>query len=173
MPRPPTSMDRFRRANAKRLRSTATDAERKLWRHLWRIPIDGSHFRRQVPIGPYIADFACHQFGLIIELDGSQHAKDAEVVRDAARTAFLEKQGYKVIRFWNAEVLLELDAVLDTIYAAAREREIFLELHPDVWPSSKTARPGSGSASKTDGQSLPDHPTPELRSDPPPQGEGG
>ncbi|MFN7126731.1 MAG: endonuclease domain-containing protein [Allorhizobium sp.] len=166
-------MDRFRRANAKRLRSTSTDAERKLWRHLWRIPIDGSHFRRQVPIGPYITDFACHQIGLIIELDGSQHAKDAEVVRDAARTSFLEKQGYKVIRFWNAEVLTELDAVLDTIYAAAREREIFLELHPEVSPAGNTARPGSVSVSNTDWQSPVDHPTPELRSDPPPQGEGG
>jgi very-short-patch-repair endonuclease len=166
-------MDRFRRANAKRLRSTSTDAERQLWRHLWRIPIDGSHFRRQVPIGPYIADFACHQFGLIIELDGSQHARDAEVVRDAARTSFLEKQGYKVIRFWNAEVLTELDAVLDTIYAAAREREIFLELHPEVSPATNTARPGSVSVSNTDRQSPVDHPTPELRSDPPPQGEGG
>jgi very-short-patch-repair endonuclease len=74
MPRPPTPMDRFRRANARRLRSSSTDAERKIWRHLWRIPIDGSHFRRQVPIGPYFADFACHQIGLVIELDGSQHA---------------------------------------------------------------------------------------------------
>ncbi|THV17543.1 endonuclease domain-containing protein [Rhizobium rhizophilum] len=166
-------MDRFRRANAKRLRSTSTDAERKLWRHLWRIPIDGSHCRRQVPIGPYIADFACHQIGLIIELDGSQHAKDAELVRDAARTSFLEKQGYKVIRFWNAEVLTELEAVLDTIYAAVREREIFFELHPNVWPSSRTARPGSVPASNTVRQPPPDHPTLELRSDPPPQGEGG
>ena len=173
MPRPPNSMDRFRRANAKRLRSKATDAERKLWRHLWRIPIDGSHFRRQVPIGPYIADFACHQIGLVIELDGSQHARDAEVVRDAARTSFLEKQGYKVIRFWNAEVLTELDAVLDTIYAAAREREIFLELHPEVSPARNNARPGLVSVSNTDRQSPVDHPTPELRSDPPPQGEGG
>ncbi|MDM7978906.1 MAG: endonuclease domain-containing protein [Rhizobium sp.] len=149
-------MDRFRRTNARRLRSTSTDAERKLWRHLWRIPIDGSHFRRQVPIGPYFVDFACHQIGLVIELDGSQHAMDVGLIRDAARTAYLENQGYKVIRFWNAEVLTEIEAVLDTIYAAVREREIFLELHPDVVPLGRA-----------------DHPTPELRSDPPPQGEGG
>jgi very-short-patch-repair endonuclease len=163
-------MDRFRRANAKRLRSTSTDAERKLWRHLWRIPIDGSHFRRQVPIGPYFADFACHQIGLIIELDGSQHATDDALKRDAARTAFLEAQGYKVIRFWNAEVLTELDAVLDTIFAAVREREIFLELHPEVWPLCRLVRPGSVEVSKGDKQSPPDHPTPELRSDPPLEG---
>jgi len=166
-------MDRFRRANARRLRSTSTDAERKLWRHLWRIPIDGSHFRRQVPIGPYIADIACHQIGLVIELDGSQHASDEGLVRDAARTVYLEDQGYKVMRFWNAEVLTELESVLDTIFAAVREREIFLELHPNVWPSSRTARPALGSASDNDRRPQPDHPTPELRSDPPPQGEGG
>ncbi len=173
MPRPPASMDRFRRANARRLRSTSTDAERILWRHLWRIQIDGSHFRRQVPIGPYFADFACHQIGLIIELDGSQHATDDALKRDAARTAFLEAQGHKVIRFWNTEVLTELDAVLDTIYAAAREREIFLENHPDVWSPDREGRRPSSKASNGVKKSAPDHPTPELRSDPPPQGEGG
>ncbi|MDR7028815.1 endonuclease domain-containing protein [Rhizobium rosettiformans] len=173
MPKPPTSMDRFRRGNARRLRSTSTDAERKLWRHLWRIPIDGSHFRRQVPIGPYFADFACHQIGLIIELDGSQHATDEGLERDQERTAFLEAQGYKVIRFWNAEVLTELDAVLDTIYAAAREREIFLELHPDVRSPRRADRPPAFDTSKGDKRLPSDHPTPELRSDPPPQGEGG
>ncbi|MGE8102935.1 endonuclease domain-containing protein [Allorhizobium sp. NPDC080224] len=166
-------MDRFRRANARRLRSTSTDAERKLWRHLWRIPINGSHFRRQVPIGPYFADFACHQIGLIIELDGSQHVTDEGLERDQERTAFLEAQGYKVIRFWNAEVLTELDAVLDTVFAAVREREIFLELHPNVGSPGRADRPPSFDASNGVKKSAPDHPTPELRSDPPPQGEGG
>jgi len=153
-------MDRFRRGNARRLRSTSTDAERKLWRHLWRIPIDGSHFRRQVPIGPYFADFACHQIGLIIELDGSQHASDEGLKRDSARTTFLEADGYKVIRFWNAEVLTEIEAVLDTIYAAVREREIFLELHPELSPAPKTDCPGLIFVSNTDRQFAPDHPTP-------------
>ncbi|MDH4411749.1 MAG: DUF559 domain-containing protein [Rhizobium sp.] len=173
MSKAPTSMDRFRRANARRLRSATTDAERKLWRHLWRIPIDDSHFRRQVPIGPYFADFACHQIGLIIELDGSQHATDEGLERDAARTAFLEAQGYKVIRFWNAEVLTELEAVLDTIYTTVREREMFLELHRDVGPPGRAGRPPSFDASKGDKRSPSDHPTPELCSDPPPQREGG
>ncbi|KQW32322.1 hypothetical protein ASE36_04430 [Rhizobium sp. Root274] len=155
------------------MRSTSTDAERKLWRHLWRIPIDGSHFRRQVPIGQYFADFACHQIGLVIELDGSQHATDEGLKRDAARTAFLEKQGYKVIRFWNAEILTELEAVLDAIYAAVREREIFLELYPEDGPIRRAQYQATALVQEKPPQSTPDHPTPELRSDPPPQGEGG
>jgi very-short-patch-repair endonuclease len=178
MPKPPTSMDRFRRANARRLRSTSTDAERKLWRQLWRIPIDGSHFRRQVPIGPYFADFACHQIGLIIELDGSQHATNEGLVRDQQRTAFLKAQGYRVLRFWNAEVLTEPDAVLDTIFAAVRDREIFLELHPETSPARQTltkpvAPPKQTNLQNSLDRSTRDHPTPELCSDPPPQGEGG
>nr|WP_244490088.1 DUF559 domain-containing protein [Rhizobium sp. Root483D2] len=78
MVKKPSKLDRFKIANSRRLRNGATDAEIKLWRHLERIPIDGTHFRRQVPIGPYFADFACHQIGLIIELDGSQHASERD-----------------------------------------------------------------------------------------------
>ncbi len=148
MAKPASPLDRFRRSNARRLRATLTDAERRLWRHLWRIPIEGTHFRRQVPIGRYFADFACHQIGLVIELDGSQHAEDLAQRYDLARTLVLEAAGYKVIRFWNHEVLSELDAVLDTIFAAVEEQQAALAV---------------SSAS---------HPTPDLRSDPPPQGEG-
>ncbi len=126
-----------------------TDAERRLWRHLWRIPIEGTHFRRQVPIDRFFADFACHQIGLVIELDGSQHAEDAARRYDLTRTRVLEAAGYKVIRFWNHEVLNDLDAVLDTIFVAVEERQAAL----------------AGAAVA--------HPTPDLRSDPPPQGEGG
>ncbi|THV23228.1 endonuclease domain-containing protein [Peteryoungia ipomoeae] len=170
MAKPPTSMDRFRRETARRLRATSTDAERKLWRHLWRIPIHGTHFRRQVPIGPYFADFACHQIGLVIELDGSQHGTKEGLSRDERRTAFLEQQGYKIIRFWNQEVLLELDAVLDTIYAVVRERETYLERHPGYRLGPSPNLPVA--ASQANLESLVGHPTPELRSDPPPQGEG-
>ncbi|QEE46807.1 DUF559 domain-containing protein [Rhizobium sp. WL3] len=137
------------------------------------MPIEASHFRRQVPIGPYFADFACYQIGLIIELDGSQHAADGGLVRDAARTAYLEGQGYKVIRFWNTEVLTELEAVLDAIYAAAREREIFLELHPESGPIRSAQWQAPALVDVKNSQPMPDHPTAELRSDPPPQGEGG
>lgn len=93
MAKPPSSMERFRRANARRLRTTMTDAERRLWRHLWRIPLDGTHFRRQVPIGRYFADFACHQIGLVIELDGSQHAEEAARLYDKERSEFLKAAG--------------------------------------------------------------------------------
>lgn len=113
----PSKLDRFKIANSRRLRADSTDAEAKLWKHLWRIPIDGTHFRRQVPIGRYFADFACHQIGLIIELDGSQHAEDAARRYDVERTVYLENQGYHVARFWNAEVMDEVEAVLDTIFA--------------------------------------------------------
>ncbi|MFS8049328.1 DUF559 domain-containing protein [Rhizobium sp. BR 314] len=93
MPKKPSRLDRFKIANSRRLRTGSTDAEAKLWKHLWRIPIEGTHFRRQVLIGRYFADFACHQIGLIIELDGSQHAEEAARRYDARRTAFLERQG--------------------------------------------------------------------------------
>jgi len=83
-------------------------------------------FRRQVPIGRYFADFACHQIGLIIELDGSQHGEDAARRYDAERTAYLESQGYHVVRFWNAEVMDEIEAVLDTIFAIVQQRQILL-----------------------------------------------
>lgn len=139
---------RFKIENARRLRKGSTDAEARLWRHLWRIPIEGTHFRRQVPIGPYFADFACHQIGLVIELDGSQHGEDEARRYDAKRTEFLASQGYQVIRFWNHEVLEELEAVLDTIFAIVQQRLTLLAEAHDF------------------------HPTPDLRSDPPPQGEG-
>lgn len=148
VPKKPSKLDRFKIANSRRLRADATDAEAKLWKHLWRIPIKGTHFRRQVPIGRYFADFACHQIGLIIELDGSQHAEDAARRYDAERTAFLESEGYQVVRFWNAEVMDEIEAVLDTIFAIVQQRQILLA-EADRF-----------------------HPTPARRADPLSQGEG-
>jgi very-short-patch-repair endonuclease len=108
----------FRRATAKRLRQHETEAERRLWRALReRLPLEGSHFRRQVPIGPYVADIACMAARLVIEVDGSQHAEAAAIGHDAQRTAWLESQGYRVLRFWNSEVFGNIDGVIDTIYA--------------------------------------------------------
>lgn len=117
-------MDRFKKMNARRLRNDATDAERKLWYHLERIPLHGTHFRRQVPIGPYFADFACHPLGLVIELDGAQHAEDHARRHDERRTQYLQREGYRVLRFWNHEVMQEIDAVLDTIFAVVQGAEI-------------------------------------------------
>ncbi len=105
-----------------------TDEERLLWRHLWRIPVEGTHFRRQASVGDYYPDFMSHRLKLIIEVDGFHHGFDDERRRDEVRTRWFESQGYRVIRFWNHEVKNELDSVLDTIYAAVEERKSHLRL---------------------------------------------
>lgn len=99
----------------KKLRENATEAERKLWHHLRRKQVAGLRFRRQYPLGPYIVDFICLPARLIIEVDGGQHGDQAE--RDAMRTAWLERQGFRVIRFWNNEVLGNIEGVLHDIGA--------------------------------------------------------
>ena len=100
------------------LRRNATDAEKSLWRALKNVPVYGSHFRRQVPIGPYVADFACLKARLVIELDGGHHSQDDIRAKDEIRSRWLEREGYRVIRFWNAELTENIAGVLDTIYAA-------------------------------------------------------
>jgi very-short-patch-repair endonuclease len=96
-------------------RSEPTEAESHLWNQLRAGRMDGWKFRRQVPMGPYRADFTCPKAKLIIELDGSQHGDT--VARDERRTAFLEREGYRVIRFWNNDVLARTGAVLEAILA--------------------------------------------------------
>ena len=86
-----------------------TDAERRLWFLIRNRQINDCKFRRQHPIGPFIADFACIERQLIVEIDGGQHADNTNDVR---RTAWLESQGWHVIRFWNHEILAETDGVL-------------------------------------------------------------
>jgi len=108
----------FRRTTARRLRASATGAEVRLWQHLKRSPMLGSHFRRQVPIGPYIADFACMAARLVVEVDGSQHGRDAGLARDLERTQWLEQEGYRVIRFWNNDVTKNIRVVLEAIDVA-------------------------------------------------------
>jgi very-short-patch-repair endonuclease len=115
---PSRTIDSFRRGRARQLRAAATDPEARLWRHLRRSPVLGSHFRRQVPIGPYVADFACMAARLIIEVDSSQHADAAIEARDLARTHWLEQEGYRVIRFWNNDVTKNMKGVLEAIHAA-------------------------------------------------------
>jgi very-short-patch-repair endonuclease len=97
---------------ARRLRREATDAERKLWSRL-RARQLGVKFRRQVPIDRFIADFACIEARLVIEVDGGEHNIDVE--RDRLRTAVIETAGYLVIRFWNDEVLSNIDIVIEEI----------------------------------------------------------
>jgi very-short-patch-repair endonuclease len=89
---------------AKKLRQAMTDAEVILWRHLRRDEMHGLRFRRQHPIGPFIADFACVPAKLIVEVDGATHGSDAEVAYDKRRTVFLEKRGWRVIRVDNFDV---------------------------------------------------------------------
>jgi very-short-patch-repair endonuclease len=106
----------FRRAAAKKLRANTTPHERILWRALRELPLEGTHFRRQAPIGPYVVDFFCPAKRLVIELDGGHHNDDETAKRDRERQRWLEKEGYRVVRFWNSEVAADLAAVLERIY---------------------------------------------------------
>lgn len=101
---------------ARALRRDSTEAERKLWSLLRSRRLSAYKFRRQFPIGPYIADFACFAHRLVVELDGGQHA--SAVAYDEARTRCLAAQGWCVRRFWNNDVLANPEGVLTTILAA-------------------------------------------------------
>jgi len=111
------------RRRAKAMRRAMTEPERRLWwalRH--RLPLNGTHFRRQVVIGRAIADFACVATRIIVEADGDQHGADGAQAYDAQRSASLEALGWRVLRFSNAQVMREMDDVLETILAAAEKR---------------------------------------------------
>lgn len=99
------------RTHARRMRKALTDAELKLWNCLRAHRLDGLGFRRQLPILGYIVDFACPEHKLIIEIDGSQHADDAAIHYDQHRTETLQQNGWTVIRFWNDDVLHQIDDV--------------------------------------------------------------
>jgi very-short-patch-repair endonuclease len=116
------------RANARALRRDSTDAERILWSELRNHRLNGMSFRRQVPIENFIADFVCHTAKLVIELDGGQHFSDQAERADAARSAVIEAQGFKVIRFSNLDVMTNRAGVLETIAAAIAERAPTLAL---------------------------------------------
>ena len=103
------------RDRGRRLRAQSTPQEAELWQHLRAKRFGGFKFRRPHRIGPYFADLCCIERRLLIELDGGQHAEQQE--QDAARTAYLTAQGYRVIRFWNEQVNRALDDVLEAIYA--------------------------------------------------------
>ena len=105
-------------ANAKQLRSHMTEAEQLLWRELRAHRFQGWKFRRQQPLGPYIVDFVCMQARVVIEADGGQH-NGCE--RDRIRDAWLQQHGFNVLRYWNHDVVLQPDCVLDDIYRALSE----------------------------------------------------
>ena len=105
---------------SRELRNNSTDAEKRLWRYLRNRQLDGVRFNRQVPIGPYIRDFAARTARLIVELDGGQHSET--VGYDQARTRFLQARGYRVIRFWNNDVLQNIEGVVTAILQALSDR---------------------------------------------------
>lgn len=114
MPPPRTTPKGYE--HARQLRKEPTPAERKLWTHLRRNQLLGVNFRRQHAIGPYVPDFCSPKMKLIIELDGSPHLEQQEY--DAQRTEYLESQGYKVIRFWDDQVMNDIEDVLHQITIA-------------------------------------------------------
>jgi very-short-patch-repair endonuclease len=97
---------------AKALRKSQTDAEKLIWRHLRAKQMEGLKFRRQQPIGNYVVDFICLEKSLVIEADGGQHADNTN---DEERDARLTSEGFKVLRFWNNEVLTNMEGVLEEI----------------------------------------------------------
>jgi very-short-patch-repair endonuclease len=116
------------RTNARTLRKNSTDVERILWSELRGHRLNGASFRRQVPIKNFIADFVCHAAKLVIELDGGQHFSDQAEKKDAARSAVVEAQGFKVLRFSNLDVMENRAGVLETIASAVAERAPTLTL---------------------------------------------
>jgi very-short-patch-repair endonuclease len=139
--RPVARINRFR---AKSMRSEMTDAERALWTQLRAHRLNGLSFRRQVPVGSFIVDFVRHEHRLIIELDGGQHANEREAHHDQMRQAWLNTKGYRVLRFWNFDVLRHRESVLETI----------IETIAQSLPPSRSAKPtdlplkGGGEASR-------------------------
>ena len=115
-------------ARSRELRLHATDAERRLWQQIGARKLAGVCFNRQFPIGPFICNFVSRTARLVIEVDGGQHAVD--VAKDEARTAYLEARGYRVIRFWNNNVLERIEGVVSEI-------ERVLAVMPSPNPSRK------------------------------------
>ena len=142
--KPPIPPDMLQHARS--LRSKQTDAEQLLWGLVRDRRLAGKKFRRQHPIGRYILDFYCHEFRLAVELDGGQHDDEETRSRDDRRSRFLREQGVRVVRFWNHDVLLQTESVLESLWD---------EVHGDVGysdPSPQTPLPvGEGLPSKREG----------------------
>jgi very-short-patch-repair endonuclease len=122
---------------AKSLRSNQTDAEARLWYHLRANRFMGLKFKRQKPVGRYIADFVCWERRLIIELDGGQHAEQTNY--DRQRDGWLRSEGYTVLRFWNHEVMQEMEAVLERIRLAVVAEPFPLAPPPQVGEGKEEA----------------------------------
>ena len=103
----------------RQLRQTLTDAERRMWSALRDRRLSKYKFRRQHPLGDFIVDFACTEYQLVIEIDGGQHSENAA---DTTRTAWLHSQGWKVLRFWNNDVLSNTNGVVETILCVLKSK---------------------------------------------------
>jgi very-short-patch-repair endonuclease len=134
-------------ADARHLRRTQTDAERRLWYRLNNRQLAGHKFVRQEPIGPYFADFVCRERKLVVELDGSQHA---ESEHDQVRDAFLVTCGYRVLRFWNRDVMQNLNSVLDTIFAVLEPGHFLSESGDEQTPAGH----GDDASRRSPGEGL-------------------
>ena len=106
---------------AKQLRKNQTDAEKLLWQKLRNRQLSHYKFRRQVPVGIYIVDFMCVSAKLIVELDGGQHTEKQGY--DQKRTAYLETKGFRVVRYWNNDVLINIDGVLEALTLTLSQKE--------------------------------------------------
>jgi very-short-patch-repair endonuclease len=115
--------DRNQRDFARNLRKNSTVAERSLWSILRCEQFKGYKFRRQAAIGDYVVDFVCFSNDLVIELDGGQHNEELAKRYDLLRTAWLESQGFRVLRYWNHEVFENLDGIVEVIWRALSEAE--------------------------------------------------
>ena len=139
----------FAKRMAKNMRRKPTNAEKRLWYFLHKKQLDGLRFRRQEPIGNFVADFVCPALRLVIEVDGGQHG--VRTAKDAARTAWLQAQGYSVVRFWNTEVMDNIEGVLATIREEAQALQNAPPPHTS--PSSEgevgaRSAPGGGGAAQ-------------------------
>jgi very-short-patch-repair endonuclease len=120
---------------ARDLRRRATEEERILWSQMRKGRLEGFKFRRQHPLGRFVVDFVCLNRRLIVEVDGVQHGHQGWEERDAARTRWLEERGYRVVRFWNADIRRQLDNVLETILGELSVRASVRHPHPGPPPS--------------------------------------
>ena len=123
---PPGKENPMNTTRARKLRRTMTEAEHRLWRALRARRLAHAKFRRQVPLGPYIADFLSRRPRLLIEVDGGQHGGP----RDATRDRHLAERGYRTLRLWNVDVMTNPEGVFETIVAVLKEQEVLLDLRP-------------------------------------------
>ena len=114
----------MQKIRAKQLRKNSTAAERSLWRVLRSRQLAGHKFRREQPLGGFIVDFVCFEKRLVVEVDGGQHQEQKQAADDVERSAWLERQGFRVLRFWDDEVLKQIEDVKDAIWRALVESNV-------------------------------------------------